>query len=291
MKLISKTKLNSVEHTQSILTSKENVIKFSDDEIIKSPFRYPGSKAKALKFIKPIWEKISHDEYREPLVGGGAIFFSKPKVKYCWINDLDYDLYITYKVFQNTKQIKKLIPKIIIDKANKKRHLEIKNSVAKNELDITYRYYYLNRTSYSGIMKKPAWGYHEKRSVHPDKWGKRITEANKKLENVKITNLDFEEIINAPAIGKSVFMFVDPPYYEADQKRAYMHSFTEDEHVRLSKVLKKTRHKFCLTYDNCEPVKELYNWAKIQEVSWRYDTANSNVASRKMGRELIITNF
>ena len=82
MKAINKTKLNLVEDIQSLLIS---------DEIIKSPFRYPGSKAKALKFVKPIWEKIPHDEYREPLIGGGAIFFSKPKVEHCWINDLDKD--------------------------------------------------------------------------------------------------------------------------------------------------------------------------------------------------------
>ena len=31
--------------------------------IMPQIFRYPGGKAKAIKFIKPFWEGIAHDEY------------------------------------------------------------------------------------------------------------------------------------------------------------------------------------------------------------------------------------
>jgi len=93
------------------------------------------------------------------------------------------------------------------------------------------------------------------------------------------------------AKGKKVLMFVDPPYYKADQKRAYEHSFNEEEHLRVAKVLKGTNHLFILTYDDCPEVRKLYSWANIYPVSWRYHTANSNKATRKMGQELIITNF
>ena len=277
---------------QTRFSSVDNKLELIQDESIRSPFRFPGSKFQAIKFVKPIWESVEHDEFREPLVGGGAIFFFKPKVKYQWINDVDHELITTYKIIKNSITRKQLVKKLVIEVATKKRHTEIKNFKPQNRLETAFRYFYLNRTSYSGIMKLPAWGYHEKRSVHPNKWGKRIDQAAKKLEGVKITNLDYEEVIMTPAQGKSVFLFVDPPYYEADQKRAYVHSFTEAEHIRLSKILKKTDHKFCLTYDNCKPVKKLYkSWANIQEVSWRYHTANSNKATRKMGNELIITNF
>jgi len=285
-------KLNKLDsqYFQTKFTSNESTT-LQDDLSIKSPFRFPGSKAQAIKFLKPFWEKIAHDEFREPLVGGGAMFFAKPKVKYVWLNDIDSDLITTYKIIQDPQLRKKLIPKLIVEKANKKRHTEIKEFVSKNEIETAFRYFYLNRTSYSGIMKKPAWGYHEKRSVHPDKWGLRIEESGQKLNGVKITNLDYEEVINAQPQEKSVFLFVDPPYYETDQKRAYEYYFIEEEHFRLCEILKKTNHKFCLTYDDCFPVRDLYDWAEIHEVSWRYHTANSNKAERKMGNELIITNF
>ena len=43
-------------------------------------FRYPGGKAKAIKFIKPFWENCPHQEYREPFVGGGSVFIAKENV-------------------------------------------------------------------------------------------------------------------------------------------------------------------------------------------------------------------
>ena len=51
-------------------------------DAMRSPFRFVGSKYQAIRFIKPIWESVRHDEYREPLVGGGAVFFAKPKVRF-----------------------------------------------------------------------------------------------------------------------------------------------------------------------------------------------------------------
>lgn len=258
---------------------------------IKSPLRFPGSKAQAIKLIRPFWKKVNHDEFREPFVGGGAVFFSKPLVKYNWINDIYKDLIITFRVMANPDLRKMLIKKVSNEVATKERHHEMKFWNPKSKLDIAHRFFFLNRTSYSGIMKKPAWGYHQKKSVPPERWGPRIDIAGQKLEHSKITNLDYKAVIEAPPQGKDVFLFVDPPYLEADQKRAYNHAFNYSDHVRLSEVLKKTTYKFCLTYDNCESAKKLYSWANIHAVTWRYHTANSNKASRKMGKELIITNY
>jgi len=212
-------------------------------------------------------------------------------VKINWINDIDEDLIITYKVMADRRRREMLINKLEREVVSKERHSEVKRWKPKNDIEIASKYYYLNRTSYSGIMKKPAWGFHPKKSVPPTKWGERIIAAGKKLEHAKITCLDFEEVIKAPPTGRNVFMFIDPPYYKADQKRAYKFSFTEDEHLRLCKLLKKTKLKFCLTYDDCKDIRELYSWANIHPVSWRYHTANANKVDRKMGHELIITNF
>ena len=263
-----------------------------DTDSIRSPFRFVGSKYQAIKFLKPIWDIVNHDEYREPLLGGGAVFFYKQKTKFNWLNDIDKKLITTYKIMQDSRKRSYMIKKVMAENPGKTRHTEIKNmGYGNTDLDIAWKYYYLNRTSYSGIMKLPPYGYSKTKSVPPSRWGERITEAGKKLHNVKLTFVDFTKVIEAPARGKNVFIFVDPPYYLADQKRAYVHSFRLDDHVRLAKTLKKTPHKFCLTYDDCDEVRNLYKWAKINAVEWRYHTANSNVTNRKMGKELIITNF
>ena len=68
-----------------------------------SIFRYPGGKTKAIKFIKPFWENLSHEEYREPFVGGGSVFIAKEKVETNWINDLDNDLIAFYEIIKMIK--------------------------------------------------------------------------------------------------------------------------------------------------------------------------------------------
>ena len=60
-------------------------------------------------------------------------------------------------------------------------------------------------------------------------------------------------------------MYLDPPYYLADQKRAYTKSFEEKDHIRLAKSLKKTDFLFCLSYDDWEEVRRLYEWVFMYE--------------------------
>ena len=55
----------------------------------RPPIRYPGSKYRAAKHITPFLNLIHYDEYREPFLGGGAIFFVQPLAKYTWLNDID----------------------------------------------------------------------------------------------------------------------------------------------------------------------------------------------------------
>ena len=71
------------------------------------PFRYPGGKYYALNMLAPYWCYCPHDEYREPFVGGGSVFFSKNKTKHNIINDIDSELITTYKMMQIHKQEKR----------------------------------------------------------------------------------------------------------------------------------------------------------------------------------------
>jgi len=269
------------------VTCTQSIVK----ERIMSPFRFPGSKGRAVKYIRPFWEKIKHDEYREPFFGSGAVFFAKPKVKYNWVNDIYEELVITLKVMADPISRAELIRRVTSEIVTKERFEEMKNWKPSSSIEIAHRFFYINRTCYSGIMNKPNWGYHPKKSLPPSKWGKRIELAGRKLEGVKITQLDFSEVIRAPPVGRTVFMFIDPPYYHSDQKRAYEYHFSIKDHYRLCKMLKETPYYFCLTYDDCYEIRKMYSWANIHPVSWRYHTANARVASRKMGRELIITNY
>lgn len=258
-------------------------------EKVQTPLRYPGSKFRASKYILPHLQ-VNHEEYREPFLGSGAIYFTKHPVKDNWLNDIDTDLITTFQVIADEKSRLELLNLVTGYLPTKENFEILKNQKFIDPVEVAYRYFVLNRTAYSGIMNLPNWGFHPTKSVQPEKWPERIIKAGKRLQNAKITNLDFDQVIQAPS-EKKVLNFIDPPYFLADQKRAYFHHFETKDHYRLHDVLKVTNHKFCLTYDNCNEIKDLYSWANIHEYNWRYHTANSNTTTRKMGAELIITNY
>jgi DNA adenine methylase len=258
------------------------------------PFRWAGGKYYALKILNKFWEKFEHDEYREPFLGGGSVFWAKEKVKFNWVNDIDENLISTLEFIQNENDRNNLLNLFENEmEATKEKYEFVKNIEVKNKLDRAYRFYYLNRTSYSGKMKNPSWGYMPKRSLPPYRWKERIIPCAEKLKGVKITSIDFEKVIKSPSKGKSTLIFLDPPYYKAKQENHYVHSFTLNDHLRLADVLKVTNHNFFLTYDDCSEIRELYSWANIYEINffYRLDNSKDNLDKRKKGNELVITNY
>jgi len=193
-------------------------IKPQQSDKVRPFLRYPGSKYNASKYIAPFWSNIEFEEYREPFLGSGAIFFKMPKAYTSWLNDIDRDLINSFQVVSNPKLREKLIKKIENISPSKKLFQELKEWNPKTKIDKAYRYFVINRTAYSGIMNLPNWGFHPTKSVQPEKWADRLLQAGEKLEDkVKITSVSFLELIKKPS-NKKVWLFIDPPYYKADQK-------------------------------------------------------------------------
>lgn len=255
------------------------------------PFRYPGGKYYAMNILQPFWESIEHQEYREPFAGGATVYFNKPKASINWLNDLDSELILCYQAMQNPFTREKLVKDLSQEIATKERWREVFESIPKSDYEIGRKYYYMNRTSFSGKMVSPAWGYRPKRSLPPERWHERIVPCGQFLEDTKLTNLDFSEVIQAE--GKDVLMYIDPPYYLPPKHKHYRCGFDKEDHIRLSEELKKTKHKFFLTYDDCEEIRDLYKWAYIYPVEFFYRVDNSSVrgGNRQVGFELIITNY
>lgn len=266
---------------------------------INSPFRYAGGKFYARKLL--IDHLPPHISYVEPFAGGASIFFAKDKVEKNWLNDIDQDLMNCYITIRDYPE--KLIEKLKGEKATKDRHTYYKKQFSpKSDLDRSVRWFYLNRTSYSGIMNMQNcfWGYGDKFSMRPENWPRNILRTSTKLQNVKLTSFDFEKVIKEAEDNS--FLFIDPPYFNADQGKFYTFSFKKEDHFRLNKLLKKhkDRLKFLITYDNTMEVKDLYKWAlEIHEKQWNYtinrtdDQKNGTKqkGARYKGKEIFITNY
>lgn len=270
---------------------------------INSPFRYAGGKFYArnliLKHIPP------HSHYVEPFAGGSSIFFAKSKVKNNWLNDIDEALINTYLIIRDRPE--ELINYLTGEQATKERHAYYKNEfIPQGKLEAAAKWFYLNRTSYSGIMKPQNcyWGYGDKYSMRPENWPKNIRRTSEKLQNVQLTCLDFAEVIKT--VPDDAFLFIDPPYFNADQDKFYTHSFCRNDHYRLSEILKehKDRIKFLITYDNSPEVRDLYEWAtEMHDKEWNYTINRTDdqkkgkkkeqnfKGERYKGKEVFILNY
>lgn len=170
------------------------------------------------------------EEYREPFLGSGAIFFKKPVSDFSILNDIDEELINCYRIIKNKDYLDGFIEDIKNIKPDKIWFEKLKKMEVKSDYERALRYFLINRTAYSGIMNSPNWGFHPVKSVQPDKWPERIMKASEKLQlNVQIESLHFSEIIQKES-DKNVWLFLDPPYFSADQKRAYAKSFVLKDH-------------------------------------------------------------
>ena len=287
---------------------------------INSPFRYAGGKFYARKLIL---EHIApHTTYIEPFCGGASIFFCKEKVENNWLNDIDDELVNTLLVIRDRpnelidmlkvrpEDVSRVPMDLVGDTpigepmpALKQLHHFFKNVyVPQNDLERAYRWFYLNRTSYSGIMNfnNMYWGYGAKYSMQPKNWAANILRTSEKLQGVQITCLDFEEVIDNAVDG--ALLFVDPPYFSADQDKFYEHFFARDDHYRLLECVRRNadRLNFFITYDNVPEVRELYGWVReMYDKEWNYciqrtddQTGRTNdKGTRYKGKELFIINY
>lgn len=287
---------------------------------INSPFRYAGGKFYARKLI--LAHIPRHTAYIEPFAGGGSIFFAKPKVDFNQLNDIDGELVNVYQTIRdNSDELIYLLKKrpetesripndftqtaIYGDPlpATKELHGFFKNIFEpENNLEKAFRWFYLNRTSYSGIMntQNMYWGYGDKFSMQPKNWAQNINRTSQKLQAVEITNLDFEEVINNAPDG--ALLFIDPPYFNADQDKFYQHYFAKQDHFRLADCLRRNNERLQLfiTYDNVPEIRELYYWmAEFHDKEWNYciqrtdDQKNGTIrkGERYKGKELFILNY
>ena len=100
------------------------------------------------------------------------------------------------------------------------------------------------------------------------------------LRNDTCTCLDFEELFSP---GDAFFYF-DPPYVKAGPQ-LYQVAFTQADHERLARLLRKESRPWLLSYDDHPLIHRLYGgWSRIAQVEVG---CSINGCNRK--KELLIT--
>lgn len=277
-------------------------------QVIVSPLRYPGGKTKAIKRILPLIPE--YDEFREPMVGGGSVFFAlknKNPTKTYWINDINRDLYLFWKYCKEEPE--NLISQIetfhnMFYKGQRRKYSEGKqlyyylmtNKAALSNIKRAARFFILNRITFSGLVDSGGYSKIAYKKRFTKSSIERVRLASQALQDVRITNMDYKELVKKE--GKNTFIFLDPPYMSNAEAKLYgvkgrLHA--NFRHKRLADNMKSCKHKYLITYDNCSGVQQLYKFANSIEIQgWKlqYGTNNSNDNKKKkeatIGEELFI---
>lgn len=263
---------------------------------MKSPLRYVGGKSAVADNIARMLPPMR--EYREPFCGGASVFYrakTTAMAQVYWLNDLDQALMNFWKVVQLPASRQVLIEEALrlhyqieqddIDPReyfqHARQHMWSNHS---NVLRALY-FYFINRSSFSGAGMKAGFSMAAASQRFTRSRILDIERSSRALEDVALTCADAADLIRLP--GKDVFLFLDPPYYQPSG--LYVHD--DIDHEALAKLLRKTDHKFLLTYDDCAEIRNLYSWANIKAWSKKYGMTNVGGVATKDGAELFISNY
>ena len=298
----------------------------NEAKLIKSPLRYPGGKSRALKFLTQFLPK-DIDEFREPFFGGGSLgLYVAQNPQYSGVkiyaNDLNYELFCFWQSLQ--RDCTGLISGILELKSRFAEGKELYNFILSrrnDELDELTRgidFFILNRITFSGVVDSGGYSQKSYESRFTPSSIERLKTTSKILGNFAFFSSDYREFLREKSLDKgienipkasdtiqgkngdkssdekSVFLFLDPPYFSASKSKLYgkkgiLH--TNFDHFELCEVLKSTKHKFLLTYDDSAFIRDLYKDFCLKEWSLQYGMNNFKQTNAPKGKELLISNF
>ena len=120
----------------------------------------------------------------------------------------------------------------------------------------------------------------------------RLLSLGPLLQNVKITNLGYRDVILEP--GNNVFVFLDPPYLVATKSRLYGKNgdlHLGFDHKQFADDMKKCQHPWLITYDDSAEIRQNFSYANLYEWELQYGMNNYKQNNAAKGKELFITNY
>jgi DNA adenine methylase len=289
---------------------------------LKTPLRYPGGKSRAIKKLDPDLPK-QFKEFREPFLGGGSMALhvtqTRPGTK-VWVNDAYYNLYNFWvqlrdngpALHQELVRIKKPIEYVTkplrknkIDKSqwDKSIHENIEKHRAlfdkakadiASEDDFTKAVYFfiLNKCSFSGLGESSSFSEQASEQNFSMTGIDKLPAYSKLIKDWKITNLDYNQIMNTQ--GDSCFVFLDPPYDIKDDlygKNGNMHSGFD--HMRFYEDVVQCPHDWMITYNSNEVLRKRFSDYYFNDWDLTYTMRSSKVytEAQKDRKELLITSY
>ncbi len=215
---------------------------------MKSTFPYYGGRFYQIKNILEILEKNldQFDVVVDVFGGSGKVLLNIPeewkKVKV--YNDVNKDLYVTFKVLQDNWKRMQLERKLRNAFPHESIFQEMKRSDPRNDVDIAFKTIYLHTFSFSGAGK--AFKRFYKRANLPPLRSEDFLPVKKWI----VENMDFRDLMkryNKPG----VLLYLDPPYLRGGDQ--YRYKFKMEDFVELKELLDNHQGTYLLNLLMTDP--------------------------------------
>lgn len=306
----------------------------SSEEVFRvKPFlKWAGGKTQLLDVFTHFYPRqlMAHsiENYFEPFVGGGAVFFDivgRFNIKSAFLYDVNDELILTYRVVQQDalkliEMLEKYQKKY--EKLNEEKQSEyfytIRQRFNNQHSRVNFKTYsekwisraaqtiFLNKTCFNGLFR-----FNSKGEFNTPKGQYRnpkildyetILRASELLRVAEIKKADFRQV--EKDVRPNSFVYYDPPYRPLNKTSSFTsyskNSFTDSEQTELASLFHRLNEKGILQMlSNSDPKNtnpddnffdELYQKFHIFRVPARR-AINSNPAKRRPIKEIVVTNY
>lgn len=275
------------------------------------PFiRWAGGKTWLLPSVKKLVKNLEFNNYYEPFIGGGAIFFGLdlPVTKKKVISDKNERLIKMYNtVQQNPEEVIDLF-KTYDNSESTYYRIRDRFNLNNEDKENAAQFIYLNQFSYNGIFRVNKVGdYNVPYGFRKIKYDvERIRKASDYMINTIFLCCDFAEITNK--IEERDLIFLDPPYAVNNRRSSTQTKKSEenfllynkqlfclDDQIRLKRlidVIKERGAYYILTNAYHPKILEIFRYDEdyVYEIQ-RKSLIGGKYANRDMTIEYLFTNI
>lgn len=261
------------------------------------PFlRWAGGKNWFVKYLPEILGDLTYNDYHEPFVGGGSVFFALSPNR-AFLSDTNEELIITYAALRDHPE--EVIAQIRKWDVNEKQYYEVRSLESDSAVIRSARFIYLNRTSFNGIWRVNKDGKYNVPYGHKDGYKfdfERLRNAAFSLRNADLACRDYADSMALVKNGDLVF--IDPPYTVSHNNNGFIEYnkklFDLDDQYALKSsidIIRKRGAYFILTNAAHDTVREIFDGiGSVIELHRHCGLGGRNAKRQSIG-EYIFTNI